>query len=450
MNAIVLITFSIFTLIAYYYGKKDLISPWFLLCLALTASMLIVVINTKNWGVHLSGKFLMYTVSAIVSWGVGSALIRRVYSTQPKGRKSNKPIAESTSISVHAIAYPVNTMALVSLAAGVVYVARVISSVPWDGDVAGILRRIYDNTVYNNYSPGFIFNQMREIVVAIAYISIYEMLKIRHIREKARLTVLKLCVPVIMLGCIIAVSTDRNIFLRFAIYVIVISILFLEKDENYSNIKLIGYVVAVMLAVFVVFFLLGKAKQYASNFTRALGIYGGSGLYDFNVWIQDFNGPFQHGASTFKTTLSALQSIVERLNGGIVQAGVNRFDEFVTYRAPNGYFFKSNIYSALRPYVEDFGYAGVIIFPFISGVLFEFLYRVAKRRKGGYAWIFFAMQIYPIVFYPVLEQLFRRWHLGIIYEIGLSAIIYCICYRRKEIAAKIKYHGKNTRERGEG
>ena len=173
-------------------------------------------------------------------------------------------------------------------------------------------------------------------------------------------------------------------------------------------------------------------------------------MYDFNVWIQDFNGPFQHGASTFKTTLSALQSIVERLNGGIVQAGVNRFDEFVTYRAPNGYVFKSNIYSALRPYVEDFGYAGVIIFPFISGVLFEFLYRVAKKRKGGYAWIFFAMQIYPIVFYPVQEQLFRRWHLGIIYEIGLSAIIYCICYRRKEIAAKIKYHGRNTRERGEG
>ena len=122
MNAIVLITFFIFTLIAYYYGKKDLISPWFLLCLALTVSMLIVVINTKNWGVHLSGKFLMYTVSAIVSWGVGSALIRRVYPTQPKGRKSNKPIAESTSISVHAIAYPVNTMALVSLAAGVAYV----------------------------------------------------------------------------------------------------------------------------------------------------------------------------------------------------------------------------------------------------------------------------------------------------------------------------------------
>ena len=76
MNIITFLVLLSFTLIAYFYGNKELLFPWFLLCLALTVSMLIVVCNTENWGTNINGKFLLYLLTAIVSWGIGSALIK--------------------------------------------------------------------------------------------------------------------------------------------------------------------------------------------------------------------------------------------------------------------------------------------------------------------------------------------------------------------------------------
>ena len=432
MNIITFLVLLSFTLIAYFYGNKELLFPWFLLCLALTVSMLIVVCNTENWGTNINGKFLLYLLTAIVSWGIGSALIKELHKKRKKSGDSvilrNDPVEDLN-------VYPINLMMFISIVFCVIYIVRVIGSVSLNGGITAALRKIYDNVVYNNYSPGFIFNQMREIVVAVAYISVYGLLKMRCIQKKDWISAIKLCIPIVMLIMLVVVSTDRNIFLRFAIYTIVISVLFFQK--NYAgtnlNIKIVGFVAAMLLLMLGVFFLLGKAKQYSSNLARSVSIYGGAGLYDFNVWIQDYTGPLQYGASTFMSLIGAVQSIFERLVGSVTNVGANRFDEFITYQSSNGYYFEANIYSALRPYVEDFGYFGVIIFPIISGAFFELVYENAKKRNGGYAWFFYAMQLYPIVFYPVSEQFFRRFHVGLVYEIAWSIIIYCACFKRKKV-----------------
>ena len=432
MNIITFLILLSFTLIAYFYGNKELLFPWFLLCLALTVSMLIVVCNTENWGTNINGKFLLYLLTAIVSWGIGSALIKELHKKRKKSGDSvilrNDPVEDLN-------VYPINLIMFISIAFCVIYIVRVIGSVSLNGGITAALRKIYDNVVCNNYSPGFVFNQMREIVVAVAYISVYGLLKMRCIQKKDWISAIKLCIPIVMLIMLVVVSTDRNIFLRFAIYTIVISVLFFQKNYagTNSNIKIVGFAAAMLLLMLGVFFLLGKAKQYSSNLARSVSIYGGAGLYDFNVWIQDYTGPLQYGSSTFMSLIGVVQSIFERLVGSVTNVGANRFDEFITYQSSNGYYFEANIYSALRPYVEDFGYFGVIIFPIISGAFFELVYENAKKCNGGYAWVFYAMQLYPIVFYPVSEQFFRRFHLGLVYEIAWSIIIYCACFKRKKV-----------------
>ena len=178
----------------------------------------------------------------------------------------------------------------------------------------------------------------------------------------------------------------------------------------------------------IIFFLLGKSKQYSSGILKSLSIYGGSGLYDFNLWIADFDEPFLYGQSTFSTFIGVFNSIFGHLGLTLPDAQVNRFDAFIEYQSSNGYVFSSNIYTALKPYVEDFGYFGVILFPFAIGMFYQKLYMRMRRSKYGYNWVLYCMLIYPIVFFPILEQLIRRFHLGFVYEFVWLTLVYYFVY----------------------
>ena len=142
MNIITFLVLLSFTLIAYFYGNKELLFPWFLLCLALTVSMLIVVCNTENWGTNINGKFLLYLLTAIVSWGIGSALIKELHKKRKKSGDSvilrNDPVEDLN-------VYPINLMMFISIVFCVIYIVRVIGSVSLNGGITAALRKIYDH-----------------------------------------------------------------------------------------------------------------------------------------------------------------------------------------------------------------------------------------------------------------------------------------------------------------
>ena len=82
----------------------------------------------------------------------------------------------------------------------------------------------------------------------------------------------------------------------------------------------------------------------------------------------------------------------------------------------------------MRPYADDFGLIGMIVFPGFMGVFFELLYIAAKKYRFGFAWAFYAITVYPVVYFTVAEQFFRRLHLGIVYELGWFTLIYICVY----------------------
>ena len=415
-------------IIAYFVGKRDLLSPWFLLCLALFVSYSIVMLNYENWEVKINEKFMLYVCTALLAWGAGSFIVK-IFSFRAVECNALYCVSAEKKLKK----YPVNFFAVLSL----VFVAAYISKLLLDaGDASSFsqrIRNIYDNIVENNYSPGFVFTQMMEIVTAIAYVSVYRLLK-KIYSKNDKISVLKLLLPIVAFLLLIVVSTDRNKFLRFAFYSICLYVLFFRanfKKKN-PNRKIIQRVVIMLVAIIVLFFLLGKVKQYSSNITRALGIYGGSGLYNFNLWIEEFNEPLMYGNSTFSTFLSTLDVLLKPFGLNFSHASIDRFDPFIEYTAANGYVYSSNIYSALKPFVEDFGYFGVVIFPLLMGILYELLFSNSKKKSYGFSWVLYWLLIYPIVFFPIAEQLFRRLHLGMLYEIGWVAIAYFFAFRRKK------------------
>ena len=221
-------------------------------------------------------------------------------------------------------------------------------------------------------------------------------------------------------------TTDRNILLRYVIYAVCLWILFYKNrigtTKRKNNRVIIKRVLLILIIVSVAFYGLGKAKRYASNFERMVGTYAGSGLYNFNLTI-DTNETLRYGARTFKSLTKTVNALMGNRSNEVSHG------TFINFKSSNGYIYSSNIYSALKPYKDDFGYFGVILFPFIWGAFFEFLFYMTKRRTYGFTWIFYAMSVYSILYFSIQEQFFARLHLGRAYEIFWVGFFYFIAFK---------------------
>ena len=93
---------------------------------------------------------------------------------------------------------------------------------------------------------------------------------------------------------------------------------------------------------------MGKAKQYTSNLYRMVGIYAGSGLYNFNLYVKQGGINLTYGASTF----SALTGVLSRF--GLNIFGGNTVEEMplIVQTSTNGYVYASNIYSSSLLYQQ--------------------------------------------------------------------------------------------------
>lgn len=427
MAFLMLILLIAFTITAYYFGGRSFVSPWFLMCAIFLFAYVLLLLNYRNWNVNINGIFIIYIISAIVAFGGGCAIVN--FLGKPVYVK-NGGVKVDYLGKVIKTKYPVNFFLLLTLLLSCVYIFKLLLDVGTGGTFTDKLRRIYE--LGSECSPGFIFTQCREIITAIAYINTFRII-IRVYTRKDSISFIKLLIPIIAFFVVILISTERNFFLRYAIYFLCVWILIYKETHNqkYINLKIFAQVLLFLVVIVLMFFIMGKAKQYKSDFFKMISIYAGSGLNDFNLWIKEFNESLLFGKSTFTTFLSSFGTIL-KIFGINLQGTVSQFDPFIEYVSPNGYLYSSNIYTSLRPYIEDFGYLGVIFIPFLIGVFYQWLYNRASKKAFGLAWVLYALLVYAIIYFPIGEQLFRRFHLGFIYEIVWITIIYKIVFGRKK------------------
>ncbi|MCI9030970.1 MAG: oligosaccharide repeat unit polymerase [Clostridia bacterium] len=425
MHIVMLLILIAFLIIAYFTNKRKVIAPFFLACLSITASYCLILLNFEKWDVAISGKFVLYITTALAFFGIGSVLAKSAVkvnssvSTTAVGKNKTRKASDKAAL----------LCILVSVVTTGLYVFRMISAA---GSFA--LRKIYLMIVNEGFSPGFFFNQMMEITIFIAYISIYRIIdellsKKRHKFKK----LFVMAIPVLLFLFLVVVSTDRNILIRFFIFSLCMYVVLFMKYNKTKKAKRKMYLGIALIGVVAIsaFYLFGKAKNYTSALWDSLSIYGGSGLYNFNLWIQEFNGPIYYGQSTFSTFLSVAEMFLSPLGIQFPENVASRFDDFIYFTSSTGYHYSSNIYSSFRPYVEDFGYFGMIIYPLLYGFVFQAIYNYAHKRKDDFGWILYAMLLYPIIFFPIQEQGIRRWHLGFFYELFWVIVVYFSVFNKK-------------------
>ena len=414
MEYIFLIILLLFTCLAYVVSYREMVSPFFCFNVSMIVAYSLVIANISNWNVQISEKFVLYIITALFSWMTGSCLVRLFYNYN-KINVANNNLNRS---------YPYKLLFLITLLCTFVYVSYQIYSVIGYSslELTSILRTIYDRTVLYHYKPPFVVNQLMEITIGILYITICRVLleksKIRKVNLFLKLTIITGVVLIVF-------STDRNIIIRmFLFYIMLKTILLYSQQKRINNYTVIRRGLTPVLIFSGFFFLLGLLKKYTSDFLNSVSIYVGSGLYNYNTWLNDNSGVYLLGTYTFRTFIRVVYTFV-----GLPINNDDIFGEFIVFEGGNGYVYSSNIYSAFHEYTMDFGFYGMIIFPFLLSIFFEFVYQYAKRKSSMLYWVLYASLFYPIVYMPISEQFFTRFHLGMLYEIFWLVIIYIMSFK---------------------
>ena len=75
---------------------------------------------------------------------------------------------------------------------------------------------------------------------------------------------------------------------------------------------------------------------------------------------------------------------------------------------------KTNVYTFLYPFYRDFGYLGILIFGFLYGLLFQFIYKNARSSKGFYL-IFYSYLVSVLLFQFLGETLVTNLSMSLQY-----------------------------------
>lgn len=421
MIYVLLISFII-AFILYYIVAQSFNSPVSLILLSFIMSLSLIMANIENWQVHLHKDFPIYILTAVTSFAAGCFLIKVISEKRQTGTVPENNIADTQGLSGAG-----SLIVFVALPGVCTVIYLLLSLGIGVGDNANILRNIYEYSVAN--SSNFILHQMREIIVAAAEVDMIYIFSSRYY-NKIKISITAL-VPLACYAICTLLSTDRNIFLRFIIYSLSLWIFYLrgtsEKSIKAVNRQIVGRASAVVAAAVGSFYLLGKIKSYTSDFERMIGIYGGSGLYNFNLFIDRFKDyDPEYGKETFSQLFSTLRTLGINI-GGYTQNTIGR--EMIVFRSANGYTYASNIYSAMMPYVTDFGLAGVIVFPFAMGCILSILYETGIKKQSSYLWGVYSMLVYAAVYFSIVEQFFYRLHLGLFYELFWFTAVYAAAFK---------------------
>ena len=430
-----------FLMLIEYRLQKNFIAPFFVLLSSFFMSAFIIVLNVDNWSVNINDSFVIYIFSAMLSFGLGCKLVERFYANHNYDLGSYNAL-EKTEQKLQAVFenYPVKVMLLFSLVCTLLYVYFMVTLYGGSADnVVSLLSNIYRADKDMPSATTRVMHQMLKIIIAMAQINLFAIFASKYVCKQMKVNK-GLFIPLLCFLVCTILSTDRNIFLRFVLYAFCLWILFYTNISNREdkNIDLLNWVIfkrafVCIIIVAILFFGLGKVKNYQSDISKALSIYGGSGLYNFNLYLEKFDGhKLKYGEETFSVFLDTISRVVFIKS----ERWVNQNKEFIVFASKNGYIYRSNIYSAFRPYIEDFGYFGVLLYPFILGIFYERLFIQTRKSKYGLSWILYAMLLYPLVFITVLEQFFKRFHLGTVYEIGWVLLLYYLLFAKKSLFNK--------------
>lgn len=385
-------------LFVYQYYGKDLLTPTIWLLFGYLISILFAITKFAEWG-DLSLKVICVILLGVTSFIVGGFFANHVLVGKQFNMRNSYIV---TNLKFNRISLFISLMFMLFTAyLNYNYVSRLAYS---SGFTGGTNFMTYarnsladgESMPYSIYIP-IILSQM------LAYLITYDFIRnivYKNPNEKNYKLLKILCMAVFTLITIL--SSGRTMLMYYILFILFdVSVSLSVKGQwtKKYNRKIIKYGLISIITIFVAFTLIDvflRSSQYGTqrNFADQIIKYTSSSLYALDNYIHNRT----NAANGNYETMYNIYSLLNRF-GFNFKIGVNYLE------ATNFANVSTNVYTALRRYIHDYGYFGMIIIQFIVGFFYQLVYKKIKKGCASLlTYIMYGTFIYAPVFNCIEER----------------------------------------------
>ena len=361
MNWVLTITFAMLMAANYFLSGKKILFPSVIVCGMFLLSSLFTAIN-KKWGIQIQLDTYLILIFSIIFFSIGCLLGReKIIVVGKKTSKANSYL-DITKINMSKdMAFLVD---LVCLAVSFFYFRYQLSLSFVYGNTNGLsgmigaLRRAIVNDA-EVARLGIALNLGISFTRAAGITSLY--IIISNVIERRRIKIYTL-LPVVCLLINSILATGRGALIMIVTTIIydIYAINYLKNNKNING-KIIRYGILLFCVFIIVFWALGTLTETSKvlNFWDTISIYIGSPIVCIDGFIKKgWNVSSAFGIHTFAGIYNMLSTF------GFDIDFISNHEKMFRWST-----YSSNIYTALYPYLFDFGVLGTFFMQFVLGLL---------------------------------------------------------------------------------
>lgn len=387
----------ILTIIVYLYYKRDLLTPSIWLLFGYDASVLIALTQYNNWG-DITGKTVIVISVGIIAFLFGGCFGNKV-SMNFKRRVHSPYLISEICFSQLSLIISLIFLLIVTYL-DFKYITNLALSYGYTGGTnimtyARNSLEVGERIPYSLYIP-IVIAQMLSYLITFDVIKgfIFGGVSRRH-------RVLKfLCVFVFLIIAIL--SSGRTMLMYYILYILFVACVMLNVKNDWStenNRKIIKYGLISFVLILIAFTLIDtylRSSIYGTQRTvwGQITKYTSSSVYALSNYLSN---PTRSSNDNYET-LYNLFSVLNRF-GFKYEIGHNYLDGTTFANVT------TNVYTALRRYIHDFGYLGMIFIQFFVGFFYQYTYKQIRRGSISlFGFIVYGTFIYAPVFNCIEER----------------------------------------------
>lgn len=423
----------ILLIMAYLTSGRMILSPTFIVAGVFLLSTSFAILQSGKWGVSLDPLTVSVIMLGLLAFWAGELVVT---AGLPRKRLPDTlAFRRETKTEVISIP-PVVVLAISAVLAGmfVFYLLDILRLAALKGphETSSFLGQAKD-AIVDGHKMNRLATQFSVIAECCSLVMMYAFLNnCMASGKKARW--LYLLLPTVIQCAFLFAAFKRSGYIELVAAFTVMLIVLGHKHGKLKlagDTKLLALLGVVVVLFFGLFILLGilAGPNYGDNPLDKIAQYIGMSIPSLDHFLQNPPAPSRYvGEHSFTSLYSVLQTL------GVVDAPAGRYLESVVFGGDRG-----NVYTALRRYIQDFSYVGMLIIMFTQGLTYRAFLQKAMRHTGVWL-IFYAVFAYAL-FMMSIDDLFLSFLVGTstIYKLVYIPLFFYL------LAARPRYRLRYTR-----
>lgn len=422
---IYLLTVALFllTVIVYFFEKKDVLSPFVIVCASFALCVGLDALCAEEWNLPMHMNTCIVILSGILSFGAGSYIVENSFFKEKSVAFYRIEKFDIQSIWIVMI----SLMLLCFLYLNFNEFYAISHKFTTSDNLSVMIRTVIEKLQAGEVKYSTWYTWRMILAQGITYVTLFAFI---FNAIYLRTYTYRFLLPVLIFIPLLTVTASRQDFLYLAIFILV-STIFLYQSKNKYNVKKLYKVLGILFCCFCMFLLffflsgiLSGKIQFGMSPIKVLGHYAGTNISALDVFINQVIIPDDQYFG--QITLTKVYNNLRSFGFNVPERNVY-ISTFVFFKGVS-----TNVYTAFRRYIQDYGYTGCVFIMFFLGGLYSAFYSFLKyKAENCFYLIIYATYSYPIFLF-CREERFMTSILSArcLFTVFIMFLVYTFCIRK--------------------